>query len=81
MDHVKIEIGLGRLEAFTIIGARHDSAVHESVAGALGWLSGQFITSVMSTEVEVPDCTAAIFDVDAEEVMVQWHGGSDELPT
>ena len=35
MDHVQIEIGLGRFEAFTIIGARHDSSVHESVAGAL----------------------------------------------
>ena len=33
----------------------------------------------MSTEVEVLNCTAAIFDVDAEEVMVQWHGSSDEL--
>ena len=33
----------------------------------------------MSTEVEVPTCTAAIFDGDAEEVMVQWHGSSDEL--
>ena len=79
MDHVEIEIGLGRFEAFTIIGARHDSSVHESVAGALGWLSGRFIASVMSTEVEVPNCTAAIFEVDAEEVMVQWHGSSDEL--
>jgi len=79
MDHVEIEIGLGRFEAFTIIGARHDSAVHESVAAALGWLSGRFIASVMSTEVEVPGCTAAIFEVDAEEVMVQWHGSSDEL--
>ena len=79
MDHVKIEIGLGRFEAFTIIGARHASAVHESVAGALGWLSGRFIASVMSTEVEVPNCTAAIFEVDTEEVMVQWHDTSDEL--
>jgi hypothetical protein len=81
MDHVEIEIeiGLGRFEAFTIIGRRHDSSVHESVTGALGWLSGRFIASVMSTEVEVPDCAAAIFDVDAEEVMVQWHGSSDEL--
>ena len=76
MDHVTIEIGLGRFEAFTIIGARHDSSVHESVAGALGWLSGRLIASVMSTEVEVRNCTAAIFDVDAEEVMVQWHGSS-----
>ena len=49
------------------------------MAGALVWLSGRFIASVMSTEVEVPDCTAAIFDADAEEVMVQWHGTSDEL--
>ena len=79
MDHVRIEIGLGRFEAFTIIGPRHDSSVHESVAAALGWLSGRFIASVMSTEVEVLNCTAAIFDVDAEEVMVQWHGSSDEL--
>ena len=79
MDHVEIEIGLGRFEAFTIIGARLDSSVHESVAAALGWLSGRFIASVMNTEVEVPDCTAAIFDADAEEVMVQWHGSSDEL--
>ena len=79
MDHVEIEIGLGRFEAFTIIGARLDSAVHESVAAALGWLSGRFIASVMGTEVEVPNCTAAIFEVDAEEVMVQWHGSSDEL--
>ncbi len=54
MDHVKIEIGLGRFEAFTIIGPLHDSSVHESVAAALVWLSGQFIASVMSTEVEVP---------------------------
>ena len=59
--------------------AQHDSSVHESVAGALVWLSGRFIASVMSTEVEVPGCTAAIFEVDAEEVMVQWHGTSDEL--
>ena len=79
MEHVEIEIGLGRFEAFTIIGARHDSSVHESVAAALGWLSGRFIASVMSTEVEVQGCTAAIFDADAEEVMVQWHGSSDEL--
>ena len=79
MDHVKIEIGLGRFEAFTIIGAHHDSSVHDSVASALGWLSGRFIASVMNTEVEVPGCTAAIFEVDAEEVMVQWHGSSDEL--
>ena len=79
MDHVKFEIGLGRFEAVTIIGPRHDSSVHESVAGALGWLSGRLIASVMSTEVEVPNCTAAIFEVDAEEVMVQWHGSSDEL--
>ena len=79
MDHVEIEIGLGRFEAFTIIGAMHESSVQESVAGALGWLSGRFIASVMSTEVEVRNCTAAIFDVDAEEVMVQWHGSSDEL--
>jgi hypothetical protein len=27
----------------------------------------------------VRNCTAAIFDADAEEVMVQWHGSSDEL--
>ena len=79
MDHVEIEIGLGRFEAFTIIGAQHDSSVHESVAGALGWLSRRFIASVMSTEVEVPGCPAAIFEVDAQEVMVQWHGTSDEL--
>ena len=79
MDHVKIEIGLGRFEAFTIIGARHDSSVQESVAAALGWLSGRFIASVMSTEVEVPNCTAAIYDADTEEVMVQWHDTSDEL--
>jgi len=79
MDHVKIEIGLGRFEAFTIIGRQHDSSVHDSVAGALVWLSGQFIASVMSTEVEVPDCTAAIYDADTEEVMVQWHDTSDEL--
>ena len=49
------------------------------MAAALGWLSGRFIASVMGTEVEVRNCTAAIFDVDAEEVMVQWHGSSDEL--
>ena len=79
MDHVKIEIGLGRFEAFTIIGPQHDSSVHASLAAALVWLSGQFIASVMNTEVEVPDCTAAIFDADAEEVMVQWHGSTDEL--
>ena len=79
MDHVEIEIGLGRFEAFTIIGARHDSSVHESVAAALAWLCGRFIASVMNTEVEVPGCTAAIFDADAEEVMVQWHDTSDEL--
>jgi hypothetical protein len=53
--------------------------VHESVAGALVWLSGRFIASVMSTEVEVLNCTAAIFDGDAQEVTVQWHGTSDEL--
>ena len=79
MDHVKIEIGLGRFEAFTIIGSQLDSSVHESVASALVWLSGRFIGSVMTTEVEVPSCTAAIFDGDAEEVTVQWHGSSDEL--
>ena len=79
MDHVEIEIGLGRFEAFTIIGARHDSSVHDSVAAALVWLSGQFIASVMSTEVEVPNCTAAIYDADTEEVTVQWHDTSDEL--
>jgi hypothetical protein len=79
MDHVTIEIGLGRFEAFTIIGPQHDSSVHASLAAALVWLSGQFIASVMSTEVEVPDCTAAIFDADTEEVTVQWHGTSDEL--
>ena len=79
MDHVKIEIGLGRFEAFTIIGPQHDSSVNDSVAGALGWLSRRFIASVMNTEVEVRNCTAAIFDADAEEVMVQWHGSSDEL--
>ena len=79
MDHVTIEIGLGRFEAFTIIGPQHDSSVHDSVAGALAWLSGRFIASVMSTEVEVADCAAAIFDADTEEVTVQWHGTSDEL--
>ena len=79
MDHVKIEIGLGRFEAFTIIGRGHDSSVHDSVAAALVWLSGRFIASVMSTEVEVLNCTAAIFDADTEEVTVQWHGSSDEL--
>ena len=79
MDHVKIEIGMGQFEAFTIIGAQVDSSVQESVAGALEWLRGRFIASVMSTEVEVRNCTAAIFDADAEEVMVQWHGTSDEL--
>ena len=79
MDHVTIEIGLARFEAFTIIGPQHDSSLHTSVAAALVWLSGQFIASVMSTEVEVLNCAAAIFDVDAEEVMVQWHGSSDEL--
>ena len=79
MDHVKIEIGLGRFEAFTIIGTQHESSVQESVAGALVWLSGQFIASVMSTEVQVPDCSAAIYDADTEEVTVQWHGTSDEL--
>jgi hypothetical protein len=79
MDHVKIEIGLGRFEAFTIIGPQHDSSLHDSVAAALVWLSGQFIASVMTTEIEVPDCTAAIFDADTEEVTVQWHGSSDEL--
>ena len=79
MDHVTIEIGLGRFEAFTIIGPQHDSSVHASVAAALVWLSGQFIASVMSTEVEVPDCTAAIYDADTEEVTLQWHGTSDEL--
>ena len=46
MDHVKIEIGLGRFEAFTIIGPQHDSSLHTSVAAALVWLSGQFIASV-----------------------------------
>ena len=35
--------------------------------GALVWLSGQFIASVMSTEVEVLNCTAAIYDADTEE--------------
>jgi len=79
MDHVEIEIGLGRFEAFTIIGWQHDSSVQESVAGALVWLSRRFVASVMNTEVEVLNCTAAIFDAGAEEVMVQWHGSSDEL--
>ena len=36
-------------------------------------------TSVLITEVEVLDCTAAIYDADTEEVTVQWHGTSDEL--
>jgi hypothetical protein len=79
MDHVKIEIGIGHFEAFTIIGTEADSSVQESVAGALVWLSRRLTASVMSTEVEVPSCTAAIFDADAEEVVVQWHGTSDEL--
>ncbi len=79
MDHVKIEIGLGRFEAFTIIGTQVVSSVQESVAGALVWLSRRFVASVMNTEAEVPGCTAAIFDADAEEVTVQWHGSSDEL--
>ena len=79
MDHVKIEIGLGRFEAFTIIGPQHDSSLHASVAAALVWLSGRFIASVMTTEVEVPDSTAAIYDADTEEVTLQWHGTSDEL--
>jgi len=70
---IEIEIGLGRFEAFTIIGRRHDSSVHDSVAGALGWLNGRFIASVMSTEVEVPGCTAAIFDADVAD-------GSDSPP-
>ena len=43
------------------------------------WLSGRFIASVMSTEIEVLNCTAAIYDADTEEVMVQWHDTSDEL--
>ena len=79
MDHVKIEIGIGKFEAFTLIGKQTDSAVHESVAAALVWLSRRMTASVMSTEVEVLDCTAAIFDADAEEVFVEWHGSSDDL--
>ena len=79
MDHVKIEIGVGRFEAFTIIGTETDSSVQESIAGALAWLSRRLIAAVGSTEVEVPNCLAAIFDADAEEVVVQWHGTSDEL--
>lgn len=86
MDHVKIEIGLGRFEAFTIIGTQHDSASHESLAAALVWLSRQFIASVMSTEFEIPNCTAAIYDLDAESVTagqrratLQWHDTSDRL--
>ena len=79
MNHIKIEIGLGRFEAFTIIGTQVVSSEQESMAGALVWLSGRFVASVMSTEVEVPDCSAAIFDADDEEVIVQWHGTSDEL--
>jgi len=69
MDHVTIEIGLGRFEAFAIIGARHDSSVQESVAGALGWLSGRFIASVMSTDVEVRNCTAANGPCDSTHTM------------
>ena len=76
MDHINTEIGLGR---FTIIGPQHDSSLHESVAAALVWLSGRFIAPVMTTEIEVPDSTAAIYDADTEEVTVQWHGTSDEL--
>ena len=79
MDHAKIEIGLGRFEAFTIIGPQHDSTSHESLASALVWLSRQFIASVMNTEEEIPDCTAAIYDVDTESVTLQWHGTSDRL--
>lgn len=79
MDHVKIEIGLGRFEAFAIIGTQHDSSVHESLAAALTWLARQFVDSVMSTEVEVPDCTAAIFDGDAGEQVAKWHDSSDWL--
>lgn len=79
MDHIKVEIGIGKFEAFTIIGKQTDSAVHESVAAALVWLSRRMTASVMTTEVEVLDCTAAIFDADAEELIVQWHGSSDDL--
>jgi len=79
MDHVKVEIGVGRFEAFTIIGTVAESSVQQSIAGAWVWLSRRLIAVVMSTEVEVPDCTAAIYDVDAEDVTVQWHGTSDEL--
>ena len=79
MEHAEIEIGLGRFEAFTIIGTEHESAVYESLASALVWLSRQFIASVMSTETEVADCTAAIFDADTESVTLQWFGTSDEL--
>lgn len=79
MDHVKIEIGIGNFEAFTIIGKQTDSAVHESVAAALVWLSRRMTASVMSTEVEILDCTAAIFDADEESVVAQWHGSSDDL--
>lgn len=79
MDHVKIEIGLGRFEAFTIIGNDINSSTQESMAGALVWLSRRLIAAVMSTEIEVPNCSAAIYDADAEEVVVQWHGTSDEL--
>ena len=53
MDHVKIEIGVGRFEAFTIIGSEIDSSAQESMAGALVWLSRRLIAAVMSTEVEL----------------------------
>ena len=77
-EHARFPDPLAPAAAARVSG-RPAIAVAESVAAAVGWLSGRFIASVMSTEVEVRNCTAAIFDVDAEEVMVQWHGSSDAL--
>jgi hypothetical protein len=48
VGHVEIEIGVGRFEAFALIETQVVSSVQESVAGALVWLSGRFVASVMS---------------------------------
>ena len=75
----RIEVGLGLFEAFTIIEGNTDSAVQPSVAAALVWLRRRLLVAVMTTEVAVPDCTAAIYDAAQESVALQWLGTSDEL--
>lgn len=78
-EHVEIEIGVGRYEAFTIVRDEVTSSAHTTVAAALVWLRRHFIALSLSSESDVPGCTAAIGDIDGQEFVAQWHGSSDEL--